>query len=304
MAWAADRGRGRLCGLRRLRRRAAGPYNGPRVGFVGQIPHNEVAGRRFSSTGFYATCSAGAVRAGARGTGRMKEVYLADVHAAPTDPAVKLAYADWLYNQWGLPRGELIAAQEAARQAPGDQVASDRRCEIAAKILACGSSPLELLGRLWELLEERALRMFEADCAERVLAIFEAACPGDTRPRRAVEACRKYVRGRIRLAELDAAGHAAQETSNSQGEPSCSAGSAAGGAAFFGSPYNRTALESATLAVEIAGGDGAGDAETCWQVGRLIDLWLYGWDYPLLPAERNALPGKAEQGAPADRPRD
>ncbi|WP_332449849.1 putative immunity protein [Methanoculleus sp.] len=42
-----------------------------------------------------------------------------------------------------------------------------------------------------------------ADCAERVLPLFDEAYPGDGRPRRAIEACRTWVRtGVFSMAEI------------------------------------------------------------------------------------------------------
>jgi hypothetical protein len=40
------------------------------------------------------------------------------------------------------------------------------------------------------LLDRRSAALFAADCAERVLPIFEAAYPTDDRPRKAIEAAR------------------------------------------------------------------------------------------------------------------
>lgn len=45
---------------------------------------------------------------------------------------------------------------------------------------------------------ERRLRMWMADCAARVLPIFEANRPEDDRPRKAVEAARLYANGKIK----------------------------------------------------------------------------------------------------------
>ena len=56
---------------------------------------------------------------------------------------------------------------------------------------------------------ESELRLFTADCAERVLPIYEAEYPGDDRPRRAIEAARGFVRGEIDEVALGAAWAAA-----------------------------------------------------------------------------------------------
>ena len=42
-----------------------------------------------------------------------------------------------------------------------------------------------------------------ADCAERVLPLFEKASPGDCRPRRVIEVCREWARtGVFRMADI------------------------------------------------------------------------------------------------------
>lgn len=41
--------------------------------------------------------------------------------------------------------------------------------------------------------DQRSLATWAADCAERVLPLFEKAYPEDDRPRRAIEACRTWV---------------------------------------------------------------------------------------------------------------
>ncbi|HPW11377.1 MAG TPA: hypothetical protein PK154_09725, partial [Methanoregulaceae archaeon] len=49
----------------------------------------------------------------------------------------------------------------------------------------------------------RILALWAADCAERVLPLFEELCPGDPRPRRAIEALREWVRsGVFRMADV------------------------------------------------------------------------------------------------------
>src|SRR3990167_6808737 len=52
-------------------------------------------------------------------------------------------------------------------------------------------------------------RLFAADCAERVLPLFERECPNDMRPREAIAAARAYARGEIGAAAGDAAWDAA-----------------------------------------------------------------------------------------------
>lgn len=57
---------------------------------------------------------------------------------------------------------------------------------------------------------ERELRLFAADCAEHILWIYERDYPNDDRPRKAIEAARKFARGEINNAERAAARDAAR----------------------------------------------------------------------------------------------
>lgn len=47
--------------------------------------------------------------------------------------------------------------------------------------------------------DHRALALWAADCAERVLPLFEGKCPEDDRPRGAIEAGRAWARGEIAM---------------------------------------------------------------------------------------------------------
>lgn len=70
-----------------------------------------------------------------------------------------------------------------------------------------------------------------ADCAERVLPIFENAYPNDERPRKAIEACRTWVRmGVFKMAEIRAASLAAHAAARDakENEAACFAARAAG----------------------------------------------------------------------------
>ena len=49
--------------------------------------------------------------------------------------------------------------------------------------------------------DRRAVAAWAADCAERVLPIFEAAAPGDGRPRDLIARARAFARGELDLAE-------------------------------------------------------------------------------------------------------
>ena len=49
---------------------------------------------------------------------------------------------------------------------------------------------------------DKSARLFDADCAERVLSVYEKRHPDDDRPRKAIEATRKYANGEISKGEL------------------------------------------------------------------------------------------------------
>ena len=88
---------------------------------------------------------------------------------------------------------------------------------------------------------ERTSRLFAADCAERVLPLFEAVYPDDDRPRLAIQATRDYANGLI-----DAAAWAA-------------------------------AWDAARAAARDAAWDAAGAAEREWQAARILD-YAHGRD--------------------------
>jgi hypothetical protein len=153
-------------------------------------------------------------------------------------------------------------------------------------------------------IDDRTLRPFAADCAERVLPLFEAAMPGDGRPRAAIAAARGYADGTVTRAAWDAAwaaaraaaGEAAGEAAGDAAWDAAwaaraagdaagaaawaarAAGDAAGAAAWAARAANaaawaaagEAAREAAGDAAWAAAGDAAGDAERGWQTWRLL----------------------------------
>ena len=96
--------------------------------------------------------------------------------------------------------------------------------------------------------DQRLMAAWAADCAERVLALFEQLYPEDDRPRNAIAACRTWVRsGVFRMADIRQASLAAHAAARSAKERSaaCFAARAAGQAVAtahvpqhaFGSAY-------------------------------------------------------------------
>ncbi len=67
------------------------------------------------------------------------------------------------------------------------------------------------LTRQIETWNDRNARLFAADCAERVLPIFESRVKDDDRPRVAIEIARQFAMGTATCEEMDAARAAARD---------------------------------------------------------------------------------------------
>lgn len=105
--------------------------------------------------------------------------------------------------------------------------------------------------------EQRLMATWAADCVERVLPFFEKAYPKDDRPRKAIEACRTWVRtGVFKMADIRGASlavHAAAREAK-ENNAACFAARAAGQAvatahvpqhAFGGAYYALKAIAAA-----------------------------------------------------------
>lgn len=127
--------------------------------------------------------------------------------------------------------------------------------EIGGQVLRADGKTVARTARIVRVLDtwnERTARLFACDCAERVLPLFERECPGDTRPRAAIETARGFALGQATAKELDAAWAAAR----------AAAWDAARAAA-------RAALAAARAARDAA--RAARDAERRWQTQRLME---------------------------------
>ncbi len=71
------------------------------------------------------------------------------------------------------------------------------------------SELLQPLRALIEVQKHRTLAMWAIDCAEPYLALFEARCPDDPRPRDVLVKGRQWMRGEIKMPVAKAAIHAA-----------------------------------------------------------------------------------------------
>jgi hypothetical protein len=64
----------------------------------------------------------------------------------------------------------------------------------------------------------RLLALWAADCVEHVLHIFTDQCPGDGRPRQAIEVARAWARGEVSVGAARAASVAAHAAARDAGE--------------------------------------------------------------------------------------
>lgn len=141
---------------------------------------------------------------------------------------------------------------------------------------------------LYEPIEElvrktnhKTLAIWAADCAERVLPYFEEKYPEDTRPRKAIEACREWARtGVFRMADVRKASLAAHAAARDVKEDNAarSAARAAGQAmatahvpthALAAAIYAATAVRDATNSND---DDIATTQEREWQYQHLLRL--------------------------------
>jgi hypothetical protein len=122
--------------------------------------------------------------------------------------------------------------------------------------------------------DRRLVAMWAADCAERVLALFEAEAPSDDRPRDAIARARAFGRG-----ELDAAGEirrrfvagrAAQAVSSPAAVAAARAAAQASGVAHMGA-HALGAAAYAAKAVRLAAPDRptAVSEEIAWQLEHM-----------------------------------
>jgi hypothetical protein len=101
--------------------------------------------------------------------------------------------------------------------------------------------------------DRRVVAAWAADCAERVLGLFEAKAPGDSRPREAIARTRAFARGKLGVAEEIRRrfenGGAAREVS----DPAAAAAARAAGQAAAVAHMGAHALGAAAYAAKAAG---------------------------------------------------
>ncbi|MFO7298568.1 MAG: hypothetical protein DIU67_000055 [Actinomycetes bacterium] len=118
--------------------------------------------------------------------------------------------------------------------------------------------------------DRRLLASWAADCAERVLPIFEAAMPGDTRPREAIERARSFAAGDLPVDEAIRLRFVGGRSGTGAPEPAAAAAARSAGQAAAVCHLGAHALGAAAYAlraVELTGG--SVEDELGWQLGRL-----------------------------------
>src|SRR5215831_2392331 len=121
--------------------------------------------------------------------------------------------------------------------------------------------------------DRRLVGFWAADCAERVLPLFEARAPSDTRPHEAIEGIRAFARGGKRTAQLRSLAWAALAAAREVGDPVATAAARAAGLAAATPRQAKHALGPAAYAArarELAAVDdpGVGDEEIRWAIER------------------------------------
>ncbi|MFD9369406.1 putative immunity protein [Streptomyces sp. NPDC060020] len=127
--------------------------------------------------------------------------------------------------------------------------------------------------------DRRQLGLWAADCAERVLPLFEAKTPDDTRPREALEALRAFTHTGKRTARLRAASWAGLKAAGEVDDPAAAAAARAACHAAaapyihaLATPHQAKHIHGpavyAALARELSAGEDAavGDEELRWAI--------------------------------------
>ena len=121
--------------------------------------------------------------------------------------------------------------------------------------------------------DQTTMAVWAADCAERVLPLFEAAHPGDGRPHRAIEACRAWVEtGVFRMVDIRGASLAAHAAARDAEEGSAARFAArAAGQAVATAHVPQHAYGAAYYALKAVTAANPADVarEREWQAARL-----------------------------------
>jgi len=115
----------------------------------------------------------------------------------------------------------------------------------------------------------RLLAAWAADCAERLLPLFENHSP-DERPRHAVATARNWAAGGIKVGEAQKAALASHAAAREAGHPAAIAAARAAGHAAATAHCADHSLGAAHYALKaVAANDGSTEAERTWQIARI-----------------------------------
>lgn len=120
--------------------------------------------------------------------------------------------------------------------------------------------------------DQKALAVWAADCAKRVLPYFEEQHPEDDRPRKAIEAARAWVREEIKVGEARTAAFAAHAAAREADEGSARQAARATGHAAATAHVPTHAPHAANYAVKAvahASTSAAAEEERGWQYQSL-----------------------------------
>ena len=118
------------------------------------------------------------------------------------------------------------------------------------------------------LSDQQRLALWAADCAARVQPAFIAQAPDDPRPQGAIDLCRAWAKGEIKVGPARAAAVAAHAAARAVGDPAAIAAARAAGhaaATAHMSGHARHAAAYALKSVTASQGPAAAQAEADWQ---------------------------------------
>jgi hypothetical protein len=101
--------------------------------------------------------------------------------------------------------------------------------------------------------DRRIVAVWAADCAERVLGVFEAAAPGDSRPRDSIARTRAFARGELGVAEEIRRRFVGQAAAREARTDAAAAAARAAGQAAAVAHMGAHALGAAAYAAKAAG---------------------------------------------------
>ncbi len=129
---------------------------------------------------------------------------------------------------------------------------------------------------------QKVLALWAADCAVRVLPYFEDRCPNDDRPRKAIEACRKWAAtGEFKMAEIRKASLGAHDAARRVKEHDAIFAAHAAGQAVATAHVVTHALGSSVYGIRATAAHSANRydgliGERSWQLQRLRELLRTG----------------------------